>query len=204
MSFCPAYVHGCGSSAKWLLLNLIWTDLSWITVLCDVCCVEETTAGLVYCDSFLPVTQSRCGVCCVEETTASLVYCDSVLPITQSRCDVCCVEETTASLVYCDSVLPITQSRCDMCCVEETTASLVYCDSVLPITQSRCKSYFYQDERSKVQLRKHWLYERNIYQSGRKHILSSLLRVTSYSAQNKLRLTDKIEWPLIFLNHVLF
>ena len=59
----------------------------WFTVtvsfqsqLCGLCCVEETTARLVYCDSFL-LTQ-LCGLCCVEETTARLVYCDSVLPVT--------------------------------------------------------------------------------------------------------------------------
>ena len=48
---------------------------------CGLCCVEETTTKLVYCDSFLP-QQWQCGLCCVTETTAKLVYCDSFLPIT--------------------------------------------------------------------------------------------------------------------------
>ena len=54
------------SSAKVLLavsftpgvtgLNPIWTNLPQITQLCSMCCSEETTAKLVYCDSSLPVT----------------------------------------------------------------------------------------------------------------------------------------------------
>ena len=106
-------------------INPVWTYLPHITQLCGLCCVEETTARLVYCDSVL-LTQ-LCGLCCVEETTARLVYCDSVL-LTQ-LCGLCCVEETTARLVYCDSVL-LTQ-LCGLCCVVQKTARLVYCDSVL-------------------------------------------------------------------------
>ena len=41
------------------VLNPIWTSLPQITVLCDVCRVEETTARLVYCDSFLSITQQQ-------------------------------------------------------------------------------------------------------------------------------------------------
>ena len=33
-----------------------WTHLPQVTQLCDLCCVEETPAELVYCDSFLTVT----------------------------------------------------------------------------------------------------------------------------------------------------
>ena len=45
---------------KWLylrvLFNPVWTDLPQITQLCDLSCLEETTARLVCCDRFLPVT----------------------------------------------------------------------------------------------------------------------------------------------------
>ena len=38
------------------LLNPVWTDLPQITQLWSLCCIEEATARLVYCDIFLPVT----------------------------------------------------------------------------------------------------------------------------------------------------
>ena len=38
------------------VLNPVWTDYPQITVLCDVYDAEETTARLVYSESFLPIT----------------------------------------------------------------------------------------------------------------------------------------------------
>ena len=38
------------------MFNPVCTDLPQITWLCGLYCVEETTAILVYCDSFLKVT----------------------------------------------------------------------------------------------------------------------------------------------------
>ena len=37
-------------------VNPLWTHLPQITQLCALCCLEETTAQQVYCDSFLPTT----------------------------------------------------------------------------------------------------------------------------------------------------
>ena len=85
-----------------------------ITQLCGLYCVEETTARLVYCDSFLPITAVTvwtdlpqvthlCGVCCVGGTTARLashhpsVWCvlcwrdHSQTGLTSPSCVVCAV-----------------------------------------------------------------------------------------------------------------
>ena len=74
-----------------------------------LCCVEETTAKLVYCDSFLPITAETMWsvLCWRNPSQTSLLW---QFPSSHSRDNVvlCCVEETTAKLVYCDSFLPVT------------------------------------------------------------------------------------------------
>ena len=108
--------------------NTVWTHFPRITQLCGLCCLEETTQTLVYCDVLLRITR-LCGLCCLEETTPTLVYCDVLLRITR-LCGLCCLEETTPTLVYCDVLLRITR-LCGLCCLEETTPTIVYCDVFL-------------------------------------------------------------------------
>ena len=87
----------------------------------------------------LPHITQLCGLCWVEETTSKLVYCDSFLPI-------------TAVTIHCLRSLSSV-----VCAVLKKPQPNYFTVTVsFQSQQWQCNSYFYHDQRSKVQLRKHW------------------------------------------------
>ena len=65
-------------------LKPVWTGLPQITVLCDLCCVEETTATLVYNNNDNErISRAPFHVKHAQIALNSNVYCDSFLEIRQ-------------------------------------------------------------------------------------------------------------------------
>ena len=116
----------------WFTVAVSFQSQQWQ---CGLCCVEETTARLVYCDSFLPITAvTMWSVLCWRNhsQTSSLWQ----FPANHSSDNVVCavLKKPQPDWFTVTVSFQSQQWQCGLCCVEETTARLVYCDSFLPIT----------------------------------------------------------------------
>ena len=116
----------------WFTVTVSFQSQQWQ---CDLCCVEETPARLVYCDSFLPITAVTVWsvLCWRNHTHTSSLW---QFPSNHSSDSVvCAVLKKPHSHQFTVTVsFQSQQWQCGLCCVEETTLTPVHCDSFLPVT----------------------------------------------------------------------
>ena len=101
--------------------------------------------------------QWQCGLCCVEETTARLVYCNSILPITAvTMWSVLCWRNPNQTGLLRQR--PSNHSSDNVVCavLKKPQPDWFTVTFSFQSQQRWCHSYFDQDKRSEVQLWKHW------------------------------------------------